>query len=191
VNVKLLASFRVVPSSLGNGSLSMSRCSTRWPTFRWTTLGIASSSARYTHAAGYEGVLDPFWTTILAHFGPQVCVFIRRNPPRNLRCWVNGVSRAGQPSARPPKASRALPLGALLLFPLPSAYGTCKTVKAGLWPCLRGKSPRNVQRCSLFDWKRITLYVTVFHALANLPLDHPKHRELFRSVNFLFLSLPR
>ena len=38
---------------------------------------------------------------------------------------------------------------------LSSEYGTCKTVKTGLWPWPSGKSPSNFSMCSLFARKRL------------------------------------
>jgi len=35
--------------------------------------------------------------------------------------------------------------------PLPSEYGTCKTVRTRCWPRLSGKSPANVLWCSFLD----------------------------------------
>jgi hypothetical protein len=52
----------------------------------------------------------------------------------------------------------------------------------GFWMLFRNPRTRISAVGLLAAWG---VYVTVFHALANLPLDHPKHHELFRSVKFL------
>ena len=54
--------------------------------------------------------------------------------------------------------------------PLPSEYGTHKTVNARFWPWLSGKSPSNLLRCSLFD--------QVKPIAENTAAAHDQHYEL-------------
>ena len=47
-----------------------------------------------------------------------------------------------------------MPPGLHPTHPLPSEYGTYKTVKARFWSWLSGEGPRHISRCSLFARKQ-------------------------------------
>ena len=66
--------------------------------------------------------------------------------------------------------------------PLPSEYGTHKTVKARFWPWPSGKSPSDLLSCSLFAGKWLDLLNRVGPLLEGRPLASERGGDIFNHV---------